>query len=704
MDNPFWEGFGYVNGVLYPNVRHHAAIMQQLIEGGMTWEELESAPQAWGWIHTTTDSGGNQSLGGAWFTDVGVQNDTVKAEAKKALEEYYGEPVNFGNKSKNFDGEDYGGHAKQLIEENPSRIKQGPMRTSTNPEGQMTLDDEMQRNWSQPVQPDPETLPHGIPSGCFGWVDGKLFLGERHHMAIMDRLIHDFGYTWDTLMKAPQAWGWVWGDKTPRWLEEPSAANNWDGVQAYDITGTPIRDWHYYVQFTSDAASHMEQEAIQRAKATLDNYFGVELENTGENYTAGEYAPGYEQAYGEGGRLDPIDPKKIKQIESAAQDAFSWMVDNDGRFYADFNNAHPGMALELAGYSMDDLEQIAQETKKNEWDVLHVICQKVADKAQIWGFVIGNDIHVGSGTFENKPLDAQDLDIAYRNIIRIRPDAKFDELAVDWQHKPDPWWEGEHTAATGQEHQEVPVGKYEEGNSYKFLYIPKLNTVRVWQDNEYGGNNTYDDPDSYEILPHFTMINDTLERAPKGQNWWSYQDVYDLAEDQIAIGVIYYKHNNDEEEYWPDEVTVQLYKDSVPKDQILKALQLPPDTPVWGIDGDIYSKVAGMVRSIAYIDGQLYTGQNHLFIAQEYADKHGIEHYWDIPRDIPQIWGWVLGNAREGYHVEWFSDTQEEYQNFGLAEDAFEAAKKWWNGGLRDDLEYYDFGPDEETRAEMAEY
>lgn len=44
--------------------------------------------------------------------------------------------------------------------------------------------------------------------GCFGFINGHLILGNRHHMEIMYRLIEDKGWTWDELVNAEQVWGW----------------------------------------------------------------------------------------------------------------------------------------------------------------------------------------------------------------------------------------------------------------------------------------------------------------------------------------------------------------------------------------------------------------------------------------------------------------------------------------------------------------
>lgn len=43
--------------------------------------------------------------------------------------------------------------------------------------------------------------------GCFGFLNGHLIIGMRHHQEIMYRLLES-GWTWDDLLKADQRWGW----------------------------------------------------------------------------------------------------------------------------------------------------------------------------------------------------------------------------------------------------------------------------------------------------------------------------------------------------------------------------------------------------------------------------------------------------------------------------------------------------------------
>jgi transposase-like protein len=44
--------------------------------------------------------------------------------------------------------------------------------------------------------------------GCFGWVNGDLYLGNTHHALIIATLIQEGKFTWDTLLNAQQMWGW----------------------------------------------------------------------------------------------------------------------------------------------------------------------------------------------------------------------------------------------------------------------------------------------------------------------------------------------------------------------------------------------------------------------------------------------------------------------------------------------------------------
>lgn len=52
----------------------------------------------------------------------------------------------------------------------------------------------------------------GYTSFCFGYIFGKLYLGNVHHAEIMNWLIEDQGKTWEEMFTAEQRWGWVYGN------------------------------------------------------------------------------------------------------------------------------------------------------------------------------------------------------------------------------------------------------------------------------------------------------------------------------------------------------------------------------------------------------------------------------------------------------------------------------------------------------------
>lgn len=73
-----------------------------------------------------------------------------------------------------------------------------------------------------------ETLPNGVkvynpvgtrkdyPGGCFGFVNGELYLGDSHHALIIYNLIEEGKYDWESLVNAKQKWGWY---RVDRWKD-----------------------------------------------------------------------------------------------------------------------------------------------------------------------------------------------------------------------------------------------------------------------------------------------------------------------------------------------------------------------------------------------------------------------------------------------------------------------------------------------------
>lgn len=85
--------------------------------------------------------------------------------------------------------------------------------------------------------------------GCFGWVNGTLYLGEIHHAKIIAGLIDSGSFTWDTMISAKQMWGWFQIEGRYNWEEdayqyqpkEPFLGGVWfrtdDAKQTYGIKG-----------------------------------------------------------------------------------------------------------------------------------------------------------------------------------------------------------------------------------------------------------------------------------------------------------------------------------------------------------------------------------------------------------------------------------------------------------------------------------
>lgn len=146
--------------------------------------------------------------------------------------------------------------------------------------------------------------------------------------------------------------------------------------------------------------------------------------------------------------------------------------------------------------------------------------------------------------------------------------------------------------ASVYEGQYVVPGNYEDGNSYKFLWVPALNQIRVWQDQEYGGIDVSEDAG---LMAHFAVLNEIFGEMPKDLYWNAYKQQYaDRALEEVVMGVIYNRHNNDEEEYWPDDVSIEIYEQDyeseeslmVDKASLLAALKLPADTVIFSSQGD----------------------------------------------------------------------------------------------------------------------
>ena len=130
-------------------------------------------------------------------------------------------------------------------------------------------------NWSE-IEEVGMKHPVFLPSrGCFGFINGNLILGNRHHQEVMYRLINDKGWTWEQLMDAKQCWGWFY-------------------------TSSAFNEGEYGVRFSSDAGTmtskKVKEDCIKEFSEWYDHEF-TELDGYG-GLKKSNYGGDFEQKYG----------------------------------------------------------------------------------------------------------------------------------------------------------------------------------------------------------------------------------------------------------------------------------------------------------------------------------------------------------------------------------------------------------------------
>lgn len=120
--------------------------------------------------------------------------------------------------------------------------------------------------------------------GCFGFINGNLIIGNRHHQEVMYRLINDKGWTWEQLMEAKQVWGWFYN-----YGEDLFGEGNDPG------TGT--------VRFSSDAGTMTSKKVKKDCIKTFEEWFNcpfTEAEGYGGK-NKDNYGGDFEEKYGKPG-------------------------------------------------------------------------------------------------------------------------------------------------------------------------------------------------------------------------------------------------------------------------------------------------------------------------------------------------------------------------------------------------------------------
>lgn len=263
------------------------AIMNWLLQNGWDWTALMNARQAWGWFGSDVLS--SHSVPGMiqlmFSTDAGIiGDDEVQEEAREAVEEYWGVPTIINNEggwgqsnvtfAPNFKYE-YGDpenpeeltkNAIDVVPFTPTKHFVQPERPDWLPEGLYPLP-QKKAGIYDPNDPTKQTF-----WSCFGFLNGKLYLGYTHHMAIMNALLVK-GWTWEDLMNAEQVWGWLDANYT-----------------------VPI------VNFSTDAGMIGSEEVKEEAIKSLNSYFGTSFtEHTTWGQSNQKFAPQFDMKYGPGG-------------------------------------------------------------------------------------------------------------------------------------------------------------------------------------------------------------------------------------------------------------------------------------------------------------------------------------------------------------------------------------------------------------------
>src|SRR6476469_2609944 len=88
------------------------------------------------------------------------------------------------------------------------------------------------------------TKPNFSHYGCFGFVNGTLYLGDTHHALILSEMINGTypeKFTWESLAVAKQVWGWYeiqdvggYDSPKPRYVGEISFATD-DAKQTFGL-------------------------------------------------------------------------------------------------------------------------------------------------------------------------------------------------------------------------------------------------------------------------------------------------------------------------------------------------------------------------------------------------------------------------------------------------------------------------------------
>lgn len=293
----FCFGFLEDTDTLYLGHSHHAAIIADLIQGGMTWAQLLNTQQMWGWAELINEAypepgeSTTPTLDVSFSTDEAKQDiairDKVIAALHQVFPDYEIDAANHANSTVGI--EQYGDRAKeQYLGEEPSDSYYGKVAA--------------EENWT-----DQDWKDRGLSSnGCFGFVDGHLIFGSTHHQMIMAALLNK-GWTWNQLNRASQAWGW------------------------YQVSS----NYGVSVRFSSDAGVQ-KSEAVEGALEAFKQLYHLDVKQDGsahgvsqDSFGSGLKGRGYLKSYLRGGRNE-WEADQIKNVPEPPVEE-EWTDDKEQR-------------------------------------------------------------------------------------------------------------------------------------------------------------------------------------------------------------------------------------------------------------------------------------------------------------------------------------------------------------------------------------
>lgn len=155
---------------------------------------------------------------------------------------------------------------------------------------------------------------------CFGYINGELYIGRRHHMAIMQYLTENEGMEWEDLMNARQTWGWAGLDQVYANPKDLFVGAEYPNGDYSERVTYPYLGLVYYVSFQTDAAL-LDTTVEAEAQAAIDKFLGIKTIKWNwkvpeEAQSNSEYAPSYQNKYGPGSWYQQNPDTDVRKVSA----------------------------------------------------------------------------------------------------------------------------------------------------------------------------------------------------------------------------------------------------------------------------------------------------------------------------------------------------------------------------------------------------